>query len=44
MGRRPAGVALGREAEELSEEEDALEDEKVRPWSSFTEEEVFEGG
>ena len=28
-GRRPAGVALGREAEELSDEEAALEDEKV---------------
>jgi len=30
MGRRPAGVALGREAEELSDEEASLEDEKVR--------------
>ena len=29
MGRRPAGVALSREAEELSDEEAALEDEKV---------------
>ena len=29
IGRRPAGVALGREAEELSDEEAALEDEKV---------------
>ncbi len=29
MGRRPAGVALGREAEELSDEEAALDDEKV---------------
>ena len=28
-GRRPAGLGLGREAEELSEEEEALEDEKV---------------
>ena len=29
IGRRPPGVALGREAEELSDEEAALEDEKV---------------
>ncbi|ORX39154.1 hypothetical protein BD324DRAFT_618668 [Kockovaella imperatae] len=28
MGRRPPGVALGREAEELSDEEAAMEDEK----------------
>ena len=29
LGRRPAGMALGREAEELSEEEAALDNEKV---------------
>jgi hypothetical protein len=28
-GRRPAGVALGREADELSDEEAELEDERV---------------
>lgn len=29
MGKRPAGIDLSRHADELSEEEDAMEDEKV---------------
>lgn len=29
MGKRPAGINLSRHADELSEEEDAMEDEKV---------------
>ena len=31
IGKRPAGVGLGNEADELSDEENAMEDEKVRP-------------
>jgi hypothetical protein len=29
MGKRPAGIDLSRHADELSEEEDAMADEKV---------------
>ena len=40
-GRRPAGVGLGREAEEMSDEEAALEDEKVRLPSTSSPSHVF---